>query len=95
MNDLFLFLAGQDKKRPLLQAASSLQPGSAAPPEPVSVPGTPLAPVRQEEGRVPQQKQQPAAEQLVEQRLLVVALGGVQRQRPQQGPVAAQQAEQL
>lgn len=95
MNDLFLFLAGQDKKRPLLQAASSLQSGSAAPPEPVGVPGAPHAPIRQEEGRVPRQKQRPAAKQLVEQRLLVVALGRLQRQRPQQGPVAAQQAEQL
>lgn len=95
INDLFLFLAGQNKKRPFLQAASALQPGSAAPPEPFGVPRAPHTPVRQEEGRVPQQKQHSAAKQLVEQRLLVVALCRLQRQRPRQGPVAAQQAEQL
>lgn len=88
-------MACQDKERPLLQAAPPLQSGSAAPPEPVGIPGAPHAPVGQEEGRVPRQKQRPAAQQLVEQRLLVVALGHLQRQRPWQGPVAAQQAEQL
>lgn len=84
----------QDKRRPLIQAAPSLQSGSAAPPKPVGVSGTPHAHLWQEERGVPEQKQRAPAQQLLEQRVLVVALR-LQRQRPQQGQVPAQQTEQL
>lgn len=84
----------QDKRRPLIQAAPSLQSRSAAPPKPVGVSGTPHAHLWQEERGVPEQKQRAPAQQLLEQRVFVVALR-LQRQRPQQGQVSAQPTEQL
>lgn len=84
----------QDKRRPLIQAAPSLQSGSAAPPKPVGVSRTPHAHLWQEERGVPEQKQRAPAQQLLEQRVFVVALR-LQRQRPQQGQVPAQPTEQL
>lgn len=84
----------QDKRRPLIQAAPSLQSGSAAPPKPVGVSRTPHAHLWQEERGVPEQKQRAPAQQLLEQRVFVVALR-LKRQRPEQGQVPAQPTEQL
>ncbi|KAA8586419.1 hypothetical protein FQN60_000255 [Etheostoma spectabile] len=65
-------VGSSDKRRPLFQAPPPLQQGSGTPPEPVGISGMPPTHVGQEEGGVPEQTQPPAAQQLLEQRALIL-----------------------
>lgn len=92
---LLVFPPLQVKRRPLLlQASPPLQSGAGAPPEPLGVPRTPLAHVRQEEGGLSRQSERPASQQLAQQQTLVVTVR-LQGEGRQQDQVPPRQAEQL
>lgn len=79
-------LPSTQDKRPLLQAPPSLWSVSGTPQKSVGLSGAALAHVGSEEQRVPEQGEPAPAQQLLEQRPLILSLR-LQRLRPQQGQV--------
>lgn len=88
------FLLPQVKGWPHDQTSPPLKPGSGASQEPLGDSRTSFIHIKKKEQRVPKQSQPPPAQQLLEQRPLVLTLG-LQRQRPRQGQIPPQQTEHV